>query len=53
MSKANQERPSNESSKANDSKSIAISKIDIGSIKGGRITSEAPIKPEKPTKGNK
>lgn len=51
MSKSNQEKPSNDSSKSTDSKPIAISKIDIGSVKNGRITSEAPTKPEKPSKG--
>ena len=50
MSKTKQEKPS---SKSNDSKAIAISKIDIGSVKNGRFTSEAPTKPEKPSKGNK
>jgi len=53
MSKNNQEKPSSNSHKLNDSKSIAISKIDTVSIKNGRITSEAPTKPEKPSKGNK
>jgi hypothetical protein len=51
MSKSNPKKPSNNSVKSTDSKPIAISKIDIGRIKSGRITSEAPTRPEKPSKG--
>lgn len=50
MPQANQEKPS---SKSNDAKTTAISKINIGVVKNGRITSEAPAKPEKPSKPGK
>lgn len=50
MAKSYQDKPSNESSKSSNPKIIGISKIEIGSIKNGRVTSEAPSKPQKPTK---
>jgi len=53
MSKANQEKKANEPGKSNDATINAISKIHIIGIKSGRITSEAPTKPEKPSKENK
>jgi hypothetical protein len=52
MSKKNQEKPS---TPPPDWKIHAISKIDIGTVKGGQHTSQALPKPEKPlpSKGNK
>lgn len=50
MPQANQEK---QSSKSKDGKTTAISKINIGVVKNGRITSEAPVKPEKPPKPGK
>lgn len=53
MSKSNQEKPSNNSNKLTDNKSLGITKHNVDSIKGGRHTSEAPTRPVKPTKGNR
>jgi hypothetical protein len=50
MEKNNQGKPSGSSPITKDSKPIAITKVDIGSIKNGRITSEAPTRPQKPAK---
>ena len=53
MSNKNQAKPTSNSGKSSGSNSIPISKINIVSVKNGRITSQAPTKPEKPSKGNK
>lgn len=51
MAKNNQGKPSSNSGKSNNSKPIVISKINSGGVKNGRVTSEAPTRPEKPSKG--
>jgi hypothetical protein len=53
MSKSNQQKPGNINPKQTNSKPIGISKAEVGRAKNGRVTSEAPTRPEKPSKGNK
>jgi hypothetical protein len=51
MAKNNQAKSSGNPAKTFNTKPVAISKIKVGSVKNGRISSESPTRPEKPVKG--
>jgi hypothetical protein len=52
MSKGTQAKSTVNTKKSN-SQTVGISKISIGSVKNGRVTSEAPTRPVKPATGKK